>query len=185
MPAGVGSACVRAILGLVHVSTADDVETVADALLVASRALVGVAARSLPDGEQVTLQQYRAMVILSRDERTTATHLATTLGIHQSSATRLCDRLVRKRLVRRVPGVADRREVGVSLTATGRRLVDRVTNRRRRELSAIAARMSAEARRESVAGLVAFAEAAGEPAPAIDFFGWPETSGVGGTRQPR
>lgn len=161
----------NAILTLMHVSRADDLDLVADVLLVASRALVGVAARSLPDAERVTLQQFRALVVLSREQSTTASQLASALGIHQSSVTRLCDRLVRKRLVKRVPGVADRREVGVSLTAAGRRLVVRVSDRRRSELRTIAARMSVEARQQAVAGLVAFAQAAGEPAPVSDLFG--------------
>ena len=132
--------------------------------------LVGIAARSLPDNEDVTLQQFRALVVLSKQETVTATHLATALGIHQSSATRLCDRLVRKKLIKRVPGVADRREIAVSLAAAGRRLVERVSARRRRELRAIAARMSTDARRRALEGLTAFAEAADEPA-VVDRFG--------------
>lgn len=161
-----------------HASSDDGgLEAAADALLEASRALVGVAARSLADSEDVTLGQFRALVVLARDGDVTPTHLADKLGIHQSSVTRLCDRLVRKRLVRRVPGVADRREVTVSLTAAGRRFVARVSDRRRAEIRAIAARMSPEDRRQALAGLSAFAEAAGEPEPArtLGLFGWPES----------
>ena len=135
---------------------------------------MGVAARSLPDPEDVTLQQFRALLVLAREESVTAGLLAATLGIHQSSATRLCDRLARKKLIKRMTGIDDRREVAVSLTVAARRLVHRVSDRRRRELRAIAARMGAPAREQALAGLLAFAEAAGEPAPAIDLFGWPE-----------
>jgi DNA-binding MarR family transcriptional regulator len=154
----------------VQTSSSADLDRTADALLEASRVLVGIAARSLPDNEDVTLQQFRALVVLSKQETVTATHLATALGIHQSSATRLCDRLVRKKLIKRVPGVADRREIAVSLAAAGRRLVERVSARRRRELRAIAARMSTDARRRALEGLTAFAEAADEPA-VVDRFG--------------
>ncbi|MQA92772.1 MAG: MarR family transcriptional regulator, partial [Gemmatimonas sp.] len=124
--------------------------------------------------EDVTLQQWRTLVVLSRQESVTATHLAEALGVHQSSTTRLCDRLVRKKLIKRVHREADRREIAVSLTATGRRLVDRVLTRRRRELRVIAARMTPEARQQALEGLRAFTEAAGEPKTDLDRFGWSE-----------
>ena len=118
---------------------AADIEEATEALLTASRALVAVAARSIADVDEVTLPQFRALVLLARTGRVTVGDLAEALDIHPSSATRLCDRLERKRLVRRHPGVSpDRRETTVSLTAQSRRLVGRVTNRRRRDLAAIA-----------------------------------------------
>src|SRR5215218_8058102 len=86
----------------------DPGDAAVDALLDASRALVGVAARSLADVEDVTVPQFRALVLISSRARTTVSDLATALGIHPTSASRLCDRLVRKRLVNRVEGVDDR-----------------------------------------------------------------------------
>lgn len=154
----------------------DDIAATTEALLSASRALVAVAARSLAQVDDVTLPQFRALVVLTRPTAVTVGDLAVALDVHPSTATRLCDRLERKRLVRRHPGVAaDRRETTVSVTASGRRLVGRVTDRRRRDLAAIAAAMPAADRAKAISGLTAFACAAGE-LPAVDPFGWPESS---------
>jgi DNA-binding MarR family transcriptional regulator len=147
-------------------------KVVTEALLEASRALVAVAARSMADVHEVTLPQYRALVVLTRPEAVTVGDLAGALAIHPSTATRMCDRLERKRLVRRNLGASeDRRETTVSLTAPGRRLVERVTERRRRDLSSIAAMMSSEDREKAIDGLRAFA-AATTALPVVDPFGW-------------
>jgi DNA-binding MarR family transcriptional regulator len=154
----------------------DEVEETTEALLNASRALVAVAARSLAGVQDVTLPQFRALVVLTRPTTVTVGDLAEALDIHPSTATRLCDRLERKRLVRRHPGVSpDRRETTVSLTAQGRRLVGRVTGRRRRDLAAIASAMAPEARRHAIIGLTSFARAAGE-LPGVDPFGWADSA---------
>ncbi|MEP6660014.1 MAG: MarR family transcriptional regulator [Acidimicrobiales bacterium] len=143
-----------------------------DALLKASRVLVAVAARSLADVANVTLPQFRALVVLNRPSPVTVKHLAHVLDVHPSTATRLCDRLVRKGLIRRLPAVApDRRETTLILTARGRRLVEGVTERRRRDLGRIAARMTVADRRHVVLGLRAFAAAAGA-IPGLDPFAW-------------
>lgn len=147
-----------------------------DALLHASRALVAVAARSLAGVDEVTLPQFRALVVLTRPAAVTVGDLAEALDVHPSTATRLCDRLERKRLVRRYPGMStDRRETTVSLTARGRRLVGRVTDRRRRDLAAIATAMRPEDRTHAIIGLTSFADAAGE-LPGLDPFGWVDAS---------
>ena len=154
---------------------AGEIEEATEALLIASRALVAVAARSLADVD-VTLPQFRALVVLTRSEAATVGDLAEALAIHPSTATRLCDRLERKRLVKRHPGVApDRRETTVSLSAQGRRLVGRVTGRRRRELASIASAMAPEDRRDAISGLGSFARAAGEM-PGVDPFGWADSA---------
>ena len=156
---------------------ADDLADATDALLVASRVLVGVAARSLAGVDDITLPQFRALVVLTRPDTVTVGDLALLLDIHSSTATRLCDRLERKGLVRRRPGVStDRRETPVNLTAKGRRLVERVTNRRRRDLSAIVSSMLPEDRKRATRGLTSFAIAAGE-LPGVDRFGWAVTGG--------
>jgi DNA-binding MarR family transcriptional regulator len=155
----------------------DDLDAATQAFLVASRALVGVAARSLAGVDDVTLPQYRALVVLQRPVPVTVGDLAATLDIHRSTATRLCDRLERKGLVRRRPGASeDRRETSVTLTAKGRRLVDRVTEHRVRDLHMIASWMSPADRQRAIAGLTAFAVAAGE-LPGVDRFGWADYVG--------
>lgn len=145
-----------------------------EALLRASRVLVSVAARSLAEVDDVTLVQFRALVVVS-SRKTTVSSLARALDVHPTTATRLCDRLVDKALLRRVPNDEDRRTIELHLTDAGRRLVRRVTGRRRRDLTAIAARMPAPAARAAVDALRAFADAAGEPSDTIDVFGWDDT----------
>ena len=74
-----------------------------EAVLTASRALVAVAARSLATAAatEVTLPQYRALVVLAAQGPLRVGDLAEALGIHPSTTTRLCDRLVERKLVRR------------------------------------------------------------------------------------
>jgi DNA-binding MarR family transcriptional regulator len=146
---------------------------VTDAVLVASRALVGVAARSLAAVEdEVTLPQFRALVVLSSGGARRQGELAETLGVHPSTATRLCARLEAKRLITRQPAEESRRELIVDLTRAGRDIVDSVTARRRQEIARIVAKIPRREQRILVHALGAFAEAAGElPEPSWSF-GW-------------
>jgi DNA-binding MarR family transcriptional regulator len=146
-------------------------QTEVDEFLVASRVLVGVAATSLADADEITFPQFRALVVLSTAGHATVGHLAQALDIHPSTATRLCDRLVRKRLVRRARARTDRRETDVILTAEGRRVVEQVLARRRRAITAVLDRMSPDDRAAARAALAAFSAAAGERAP-TDPFAW-------------
>lgn len=146
---------------------------VVDAVVGASRALVAIAARSLgAAGEDVTLPQYRALVVLASRGPQRLIDLAAVLAVNASTATRMCDRLVRKGLIRRQRTAADRRSVRVSISTEGRRLVAAVTARRRQEIEAIVQRMSAQERTQLVATLTMFAQAAGE-VPEQDWsLGW-------------
>ncbi len=134
-----------------------------DAVLSASRVLVAVAARSLAGlDEEVTLTQYRSLVVLASRGPQTVAALADALGVTPPTASRLCERLVRKGLVRRRTDRHDRRQVRVALTAAGRRLVDVVTARRRQEISDLLQAVPPDARRSVVAGLQLLADAGGE-----------------------
>lgn len=133
-----------------------------DAVLGASRALVAVAARSLDDiAEDVTLAQYRVLVELAARGPQRAAELAGVLGVDRSTVTRMCDRLVRKRLIHRGRESRDRRAVQVALTAGGRALVERVSHRRREEIGGILERLAARDRAAVLRALRAFADAAG------------------------
>jgi DNA-binding MarR family transcriptional regulator len=144
-----------------------------EAVLVASRALVGVASRSLADAEDtVTLVQYRALVLLGSHGEMNVGGLADALAIHQSTATRLCDRLVDKGLATRRASSESRREVLVSLTTDGRALLRSVTTRRRREIEKIVAHLSAAQRRSLVDAFSLFADAAGETPDDAWKLGW-------------
>src|SRR3954468_12234408 len=107
-------------------------------VLTASRALVGVAARSLVAVEDdVTLTQYRALVLLGSRGELNVGALARALAIHPSTTSRLCDRIEAKGLVTRTPSTENRREITVAITKSGSRLLQTVTMRRRREIRAI------------------------------------------------
>jgi DNA-binding MarR family transcriptional regulator len=149
---------------------ADDV---VDAVLRASRVLVSVAARSLSRVEgNVTIPQYRALVVLASRGPQSAGAMADALGVHSSTLTRLCDRLVAKGLITRDDEPANRRRVNLALTARGRGLVRSVTTRRRKEIADIVARVPPRQRAALVDALHAFGEAAHEPADAAWAPGW-------------
>lgn len=151
----------------VHYATISQIieqrDPLVDAVLSASRALVAVAARSLADlDEEVTLTQYRMLVVLASRGPQGVAALADSLRVTPPTASRLCERLVRKGLVRRRTDRNDRRQVRVALTTSGRHLVDVVTGRRRQEIATLVRTVPQDARQSMVAGLQLLAEAAGE-----------------------
>jgi DNA-binding MarR family transcriptional regulator len=148
-------------------------DSVVDAVLSASRVLVAVAARSLSDtAEEVTLTQYRTLVVLASRGSQNLAGLAEAVGVTPATATRMCDRLVRKDLVRRRVERGDRRQLRVALTAKGRSLVDAVTDRRRREIELIMKDIPTEEQAVLVQALSRFTAAAGEVAEQDWTMGW-------------
>jgi DNA-binding MarR family transcriptional regulator len=139
-----------------------DQDTV-DAVLTASRTLVAVATQSLgAAAEDTTIAQYRALVVLASRGPQRMVDLAGALEVTPSTAGRMCDRLVRKGLIRRHRARSDRREVLVSITSTGREVVDQATKRRRELLADILSRLPARQQASIASALRAFAAAAGE-----------------------
>ncbi|GAA0319793.1 MarR family transcriptional regulator [Actinoallomurus spadix] len=142
----------------------DDIDAVTSAVLTASRLLVGISLRSLTAvREQVTLPQFRLLVVLATHEETKLVTLADHLGVNPSTAMRMVERLVAAGLIDRRVNPASRREVLLRLTGDGSRVVDEVTARRREEIAAIVAAMPAEQRAGLVGALKAFTDAGGEP----------------------
>lgn len=140
-----------------------DHDAVVDAVLTASRVLVAIAARSLSDaGEAVTLTQYRALVVLASRGPQSLAALADALAVTPPTASRMCERLVRKHLVTRRVDRSDRRQVRIALGAAGRRLIDAVTADRRREIAALLTSIPPEDRPALVAALGRLAQTAGE-----------------------
>ncbi len=82
-------------------------------------------------------------------------------------ASRLCDRLVAKGLVNRADDPVDRRQLTLTLTPAGERVVDTVMRRRRQVIEPMLARMrqrmTGRRRAEMVSVLRDFAAAGGEP----------------------
>ena len=144
-------------------STSPDLDAITDAVLVSSRALIAVASRSIAAvDDDVTLPQFRALVVLDGHDDVTVGLLAGELRIQPSTATRLCDRLVRKGLALRAANPENRREVTLTLTAVGRELVREVTARRRREIASIMTKVPVAQRASIVEAFNAFRTAAGE-----------------------
>lgn len=138
-------------------------EAAVDAVLTASRTLVAVATSSLgAAAEETTIAQYRALVVLASRGPQRMVDLAGALDVTPSTAGRMCDRLVRKGLIRRHRARTDRRTVQVSITPAGRQVVDKATTRRRELIAGILRRLP-DARQMAVAdALREFAAAAGE-----------------------
>jgi DNA-binding MarR family transcriptional regulator len=144
----------------------DDENTpdVVDAIVRASRALVGITVAALATvSDEVTLPQLRTLAVVSLEGPQTVSALAERLEVHASTMTRMCSRLVTRGLVVRTPSAIDRREVVIELTAQGQALVDVVLERRHREIDAVVRRMTPEDRNRVISALELFSEAAGAP----------------------
>lgn len=158
-----------------HTGTPDhELEDIVTALLTASRALVGVSARSLAGVEDsVTLTQFRVLVVLHTHGATRLNRLAHGLGVNASTAMRTVDRLARSGLVERHENPDDRREVVTEATDRGHDVVRQVTERRREAIERIVAAMPSDRRQEFLSALTTFAEAAEEPlADSATLLGW-------------
>jgi DNA-binding MarR family transcriptional regulator len=146
-----------------QINTSESTDSVIDAVLSASRVLVAVAARSLSDiAEEVTLTQYRTLVVLASRGPQNLVGLAEAVGVTPATATRMCDRLVKKKLVVRQAELDDRRQIRLALTKKGIKLISAVTDRRRREIETIVRAIDPEEQHVLVLALGQFAAAAGE-----------------------
>jgi DNA-binding MarR family transcriptional regulator len=156
-----------------NILTSESTDSVIDAVLSASRVLVAVAARSLSDvAEEVTLTQYRTLVVLASRGPQNLVGLSEVVGVTPATATRMCDRLVKKKLIVRQSEQDDRRQVRLALTKKGLKLVGTVTDRRRREIEVILSAIDPEEQTVLVQALGQFAAAAGE-VPEQDWsIGW-------------
>jgi DNA-binding MarR family transcriptional regulator len=161
--------------GEVALMTVPDDNEVIEAIIHASRAMVGIAVRSLTEsGEAVTLPQYRTLVVLSDGGARRLADLANALGVSPSTATRMCDRLVRKGLITRTRDDLDRREVNLEVTTAGRTTVMEVINRRRAEVCALLTSIPLGTRRELVDSLRLLSAATGETPELHWMPGWHE-----------
>jgi DNA-binding MarR family transcriptional regulator len=130
-----------------------------------SRALLAIVARSLaPVLEEVTLPQFRVLVLLETRGATRVGKLAEQLDVVQSTFSRVLDRLEAAGWVTRAASSDSRREVLVSITPRGSHLVQDVSAKRQAELDHVLDSMPREERDRIVEALGAFADAAGEPA---------------------
>ncbi len=140
---------------------ADD--AVVDALLSLSRVLVAIAARTLGELDaDVTLPQYRTLVVLASYGPQRTVDVAAALGVRPSTVTRTSDRLIRRGLVQRHQRSTDRRVAWLALTEAGKALVGEVMHRRRAEIARLAAAVPLADPAALTGALVSLVEAAGE-----------------------
>ncbi|WP_348788229.1 MarR family transcriptional regulator [Leifsonia sp. NPDC080035] len=133
-----------------------------DAALLAADVMMGVAARSVMDVDDiVTSPQLRVLVTVATRGPQNLGEIATELGVHASNATRTCDKLVRAGLLARTENPTDRRFVRLTLTRKGTALVDRVIDHRRAALATVLEAMDPAERAAAADGFRAFALAAG------------------------
>lgn len=138
-------------------------EELVETLLMAGRAMVALAARTLADvDDEVTLPQSRALIVLASRGPQRVTDIAADLGVAPSTATRMCDRLTRKGLIHRYRSAVNRREVLLSLTPSGKDLIRKLSQRRRDGLSLLVAPIPEESYIHIVQALQRFGSDAGE-----------------------
>ena len=114
-----------------------------DAVLRASRALVGIAAVSIAESDDVvTVPQFRVLVMLYTRGPLNLAAVAAGLEVNPSNASRTCDRLSKAGLLDRRELPEDRRNVTLTLTDAGRRLVENVTRHRRVAIERVLRKMS-------------------------------------------
>lgn len=113
----------------------------------------------LPEAEDVTATQYRTLGILTLRGPRNASVLADELGVGRPAATKLVDRLVRRKLIRRRRHETDRRQVILEATDRGREVVRTVQQCRRRRLARVLSELDPVAREALARDLPALTEA--------------------------
>lgn len=144
----------------------DESEPEAYAVLHASRALLAQVARSMvvPLSE-LTLPQFRILIVLSSGGRMRMGEIAGQVGVQPSTLTRTVERLVDGGYVERVSDRASRREVLIALAPKGAAIVDQVSTTRLALFEEVLARLEPAERKAVTQGMSLFAKAAGEPEP--------------------
>ena len=145
---------------------APGVAAAAMATLVASRSLFGFVAQSLaPALDELTMPQFRVLVVLDGAGPLRMGDLAERIGVHPSTLSRTVDRLVAGEWIERASAEESRREVHVELSDRGRALVNDVTYRRRTQIARVLASLPDADRAAVRRGMELFAAAAGEASP--------------------
>ncbi len=143
-----------------------DVDAAAMATLVASRSLLGIVAQSLaPALDELTMPQFRVLVVLAETGPLRMGDLAERIGVHPSTLSRTVDRLVAGGWIDRASAQESRREVHVTLSDRGHTLVKDVTDRRRTQIVGVLTSLADADRAAVRRGMELFAAAAGEASP--------------------
>lgn len=159
-------------------STAGDDELV-DGLAALTRALVGITARTLATLDvDVTMSQYRMIVILASQGPLRTVDLAAALHVHPSTVTRTCDRLIRRELVARHHRATDRRVSWLTLAEAGKTLVGDVMRRRTAEIRHLLQATDTQPFQSATELVNALVTAAGEPTEQQWWRRWQQSTDV-------
>jgi DNA-binding MarR family transcriptional regulator len=132
-----------------------------DVLLALARMSMDASVRASEDVGGVSPVQLRALTVLRQKGEANLAQLAEEIGITVSTASRLVDRLVGADWVHRAPSETNRREISLTLTADGKRLLRRYDRRRVVLLRECLERVPAERRDAVVAALSELTRPAG------------------------
>lgn len=133
-----------------------EVEAIHDA----AESLAALWTRAYESAEgRVSPSQLRTLLAIARQEPITVTTLAGELQAMVSSVTRLCDRLVAAGYVERAASPTSRRQVLITLTRAGRRLLEEIRAYRLAELATALSRVRASDRDALLTGLTALRDA--------------------------
>lgn len=151
--------------GQVQDSPAD---AVTDAVLTASRLLVGVSARSISAvDDSITIPQFRMLVVLYALGPAKLTAVAEILHVNPSHVTRMARRLISANMVEQRVNPATHREAVLVLSETGEQTVTQVAMQQHRHIADIVERMPEQHRAYLVEALEAFS-VAGRASPVSD-----------------
>ncbi len=140
-----------------------DQQAATEALMATSRLMTGMLARTLADVQvSVTVTQLRVLVLLHYNAPLNLGAIADGLGVNPSNASRTIDRLVASGLVSRADDARDRRQLNLSMTVEGQRLVNSLMDRRRELLDEVVAKMAPVDQRRMAQGLSALLATLGD-----------------------
>jgi DNA-binding MarR family transcriptional regulator len=143
-------------------------------VLAACRLLVGISVQSMSAvQDQVNVVQLRILTVIASHDGITLSELAAATGLHISRASRACDRLTAEGLIARAADPEDRRNLQLTLTEAGAKIVAATAAARRKAVEPALRRMTAPARLALVTALEELTATAGEPAEAdLWALGW-------------
>jgi DNA-binding MarR family transcriptional regulator len=145
------------------------VDTTAELLLIASRLLVAISARSIARvDETMTIPQLRALLVVAAAGQMTVESLSRALGGERSATGGVAERLAAVGLVALRPHGKSRRELLVVLAPRGAKVVEDLAAFGRQELGGVVRRMAPPQRGALLSALTAFAAAAGDSAARFD-----------------
>jgi DNA-binding MarR family transcriptional regulator len=132
-----------------------------DALMELSRLMTAVVAHSLAVMERpLTVPQLRVLVLIGSQDSVNVSAVAEALGVNPSNASRTTDNLVRAGLVDRDTSDTDRRNVELTLSGEGERLLKELMDVRRAVFEKVIGRLGEQQRRQLSKAARAFTAAA-------------------------